>query len=183
ASWSLTPGSDSVERAESTAQGRTAAIASATFADPSPPASITRPEVARARSRCDASDSPHGRSTTVATRSPRRSSTASRARWPFSRPYSCTRSASVSSASPTKTATRRTVSGAGVNGRVDVLRACQAAHLHERTPDEPPQLFAGFAGAHQGRAYEDGVRAGELGGRRLRARLDSALRDDDPVAG
>ena len=42
----------SVDRAESTAHGATAAIASATLSGPSPPASITRPPVARARSRC-----------------------------------------------------------------------------------------------------------------------------------
>ena len=41
--WSFTPGSSSVDRAESTAHGRTAAIASATFSGPSPPASMTGP--------------------------------------------------------------------------------------------------------------------------------------------
>ena len=46
ASWCLTPGADSVERAESTAHGLTAAIASATFSGPSPPASMTRPGAA-----------------------------------------------------------------------------------------------------------------------------------------
>src|SRR5262249_57682182 len=74
ASWSLTPGSDSVERAESTAHGCTASIAPRTLAGPRPPASITRPAVARARSRCDGSASFHGRSTTVPTSAPLRRS-------------------------------------------------------------------------------------------------------------
>jgi len=66
-------------------QGRMLSIASRTLPGSRPPASITRPGVARARSRCVASPLSHGRSTTVPTGSPRRNKTASRERWPFSR--------------------------------------------------------------------------------------------------
>src|SRR5262249_47185794 len=85
ASWSLIPGSLSVERAQSTAHGRTAAIASATLAASSPPASMTRPSCARARSRCCGSSSSQGRSSTAPTFSPCRFRTPSRERCPSSR--------------------------------------------------------------------------------------------------
>src|SRR5439155_19845259 len=86
--WSLAPGETSRLELASTAQGRTASIASRTFSGPRPPASMTRPPTARARSRSEGSSCSHGRSTTLATCSSPRSSTASRLRWPFSRPYS-----------------------------------------------------------------------------------------------
>ena len=112
ASWSFTPGSRSVERAESTAHGCTSSIAAATFAGPRPPASMTRPSVARARSRCVGSSAPHGRSTTVPTCSPSRRSTPSRDAVAVLAPRRAARGRRRSRASsPTKTATRRTVSG------------------------------------------------------------------------
>src|SRR5262249_45323907 len=54
-SWSLTPGADSRLEEASTAHGRTSSIAARTFSGPRPPASTTRPSVARARSRCRSS--------------------------------------------------------------------------------------------------------------------------------
>src|SRR5262249_16444213 len=85
ASGSFTPGPVSSRELASTAHGRTLAIASRTLSAARPPASITRPCVARARSSCVASSSCQGRSITVATRSAPRNSTAPRLRWPLSR--------------------------------------------------------------------------------------------------
>ena len=85
ASGSFTPGFTSSRELASTAHGRTRSIAKRTLSAASPPASMTRPGVERARSSCSGSLCSHGRSMTVATRSPSRRSTASRPRWPFSR--------------------------------------------------------------------------------------------------
>ena len=84
-SWSFTPGSVSRLELASTAHGRTRSIASWTFSGESPPASTIRPAAALARSRWPGSACCHDRSTTRATSQPRRSSTPSRERWPFSR--------------------------------------------------------------------------------------------------
>ena len=72
--------------------------------------------------------------------------------------------------------------GASLDRGVDVLLPRQAADLDERPREQLPQLGAGLRRAHQRRADEDGVRASELGGGRLRARVDGALGDHDPVA-
>ncbi len=72
--------------------------------------------------------------------------------------------------------------GARVDRDVDVLLAGQPADLDERPRDQLGELGAGIGRAHQRRADEDRVRAGELGGRALRARLDRRLGDHDPVA-
>ena len=145
-----------------------------------------------------------GRSTTRATSSPSRSRIASLPRCPFSRSYSWTRSAGVSSTSSTKTATERTVSGTsstrgarrGVSrarmkptrsapastATVDVLFARQPADLHERAGDQLGELRAGVRRPHERGADEDRVRARELRRCSLRACVDPALRDDDSVA-
>src|SRR5262249_30328573 len=73
-SGSLFPGEASRLELASTAQGRVSAIAFRTFSGPRPPASTRRPSTARARSKCAGSCSCHGRSITVATCSPSRSS-------------------------------------------------------------------------------------------------------------
>src|SRR6185503_4733444 len=75
--WSLMPGANSSDEEASTAQGRTAAIASATLSGPRPPARTMRPSaVARlaARCQCVGSSSPQGRSRSRATGSPCRKS-------------------------------------------------------------------------------------------------------------
>ena len=72
--------------------------------------------------------------------------------------------------------------GARLDRGVDVLLPRQPADLDERPREQLAQLRAGLGGAHQRRADEDGVCAGELGRGRLRARVDRALRDDDAVA-
>ena len=109
-----------------------------------------------------------------------------------------------SSGSPTKTATLSTVSGtsstrgraarralgedeaaevgAGLDRGVDVLLPRQPADLDERPREQLAQLRAGIGRAHQRRADEDRVCAGELGRGRLRPRVDRALGDDDAVA-
>ncbi len=72
--------------------------------------------------------------------------------------------------------------GAGFDGDVDVLLARQAADLDERPRDELGELRAGVRRTHQRRADQDGVRPRELRLGRLRPRLDRALGDQDPVA-
>ena len=109
----------------------------------------------------------------------------------------------TSSASPTKTPTESSESGtgsgaaacrglcgedepgevgAGLGRDRDVLLARQAADLHERAAQEVGELRAGIGRAHERRADEDRVGAGELRGRGLRAVRDAALGDDRPVA-
>ena len=72
--------------------------------------------------------------------------------------------------------------GAGLGRDRDVFLAGEAADLHERTAQEVGELRAGIGGAHQRRADEDRVGAGELRGRGLRAVGDAALGDDRAVA-
>ena len=72
--------------------------------------------------------------------------------------------------------------GAGLDRGVDVLLARQAADLDERPREQLAQLRARVGRAHERGADEHGVRAGELGCGRLRARVNRALRDDDAVA-
>ena len=63
----------------------------------------------------------------------------------------------------------------------DVLLAGQSADLDERAREELAQLLARVGRLHQRRADEDRVGARELGGGALRARVDAALGDRDPV--
>ena len=72
--------------------------------------------------------------------------------------------------------------GARLDRRVDVLLPGEAADLDERPRDQLRELRAGVGRAHQRRADEHRVRAGQLGGGALGARRDRGLRDDDPVA-
>ena len=71
--------------------------------------------------------------------------------------------------------------GAGLGRGGDVLLEGQPAHLHERPREELAELRTRVGGPHQGGADEDRVRPGQLGRGCLGARLDAALRDDDPV--
>ena len=73
--------------------------------------------------------------------------------------------------------------GPGLGCRGDVLGARQPAHLDERAREELGELRRGIRGAHERRADEDRVRAGQLGGGALRARLDPALGDHDAIRG
>ena len=66
--------------------------------------------------------------------------------------------------------------GAGLDGGGDVLLARQPAHLDERAREQLGELRARVGRAHQRRADEDGVRAGELGRGALGARLRSRSR-------
>ena len=64
----------------------------------------------------------------------------------------------------------------------DVLLAREPADLHERPGEQLAQLGPGIGRAHERRSHEHGGGSGKLGGRRLRAGLDPALRDHDPVS-
>src|SRR5205823_6465891 len=63
-----------------------------------------------------------------------------------------------------------------------VFLASQSADLHERARDQLDELGGRVGRAHQGRADENRVGAGELRLGALRSRADTALGDDDPVA-
>ena len=65
----------------------------------------------------------------------------------------------------------------------DVLLARHTADLHQGTREQLAQLRGGIARAHQRRADESGIRAGELRRGGLRARVDARLRNDHAVAG
>ena len=73
--------------------------------------------------------------------------------------------------------------GTGLGCRGDVLLARQPADLHERPREQLPQLGRRVRRLHQGRADEDRVGAGDLGGRPLCPRPHAALRDDDRRVG
>ena len=66
--------------------------------------------------------------------------------------------------------------------RGHVLLPREPADLDERPGDELAELRGGIGRAHERGADEHRVRAGELGERRLRARRDAALGDDDAIA-
>ena len=72
--------------------------------------------------------------------------------------------------------------GTRLDGCVDILPARQAADLDERPREQLAQLGSRIGCAHQGRADEHGVRAGQLGRSRLGAGSDRALGDHDAVA-
>ena len=65
----------------------------------------------------------------------------------------------------------------------NVLLAGQSADLDQGARQELAQLLARVGCLHQRRADEDRVRPGELRGGALRARVDTALGDRDPVGG
>ena len=67
--------------------------------------------------------------------------------------------------------------GARLDRDVDVLLPGKAADLDERAREQLGELRAGVGRAHQRRADEDRVRAGELGGGALCARRDRGLGD------
>ena len=172
---------------ESTAHGRTAAIASRDVLGPEPACEHHPAGVATAHAR-GASGSPscHGRSIDRADLAPSQQQLSRRASGARPRGRRTGRGRRRSSStSPTKTATRSTVSGAsstarraagsrvgedeadqvgaGLDRGVDVLLPGQAAHLDERPRQQLGELRAWIVGAHQRRPDQDGVRARELG--------------------
>ena len=204
ASWSLTPGLCSVERAESTAQGRTAAIASR---------DVLRPEAAGEHHAADrragafemlrvtlfpgqiddgadplvAAEQHARRARGGRSRARRAARDRRRSRAPRRRRRR--REAPSSGASSTRRACRGLSCGqdeadqvrACLDGGVDVILARQAAHLDERARDELERAWHRDPARASTSSRQDRVRSGELGLCRLRARLDRALRDQDPV--
>jgi len=73
--------------------------------------------------------------------------------------------------------------GAGRRGDCDVLLPSQAADLDERTPQQLAQLRGRVRRAHQRRADEDRVGAGQLRRSAVGAGGDPTFGDDQAVAG
>ena len=198
-SGSLIPGESSSCELASTAQGRTASIASRTFSGASLPASTRRPSTRR-----PARDAPG----LLAPRADRRRGRPARRRGGAPRHGCDGRSRGRRAerdrpgrSSPTRTATESIVSGtaararrgaalagedesgevgARLGGGADVFLARQPADLDERAGEQLAKLPGRVVCPHERRADEHGVRSGELGRRCLSARIDAALGNTRP---
>ena len=205
----MTPGETSSDEEASTAHGRTAAIASATFSGPRPPASTMRRSafaasaarvpVRRIRLAPGEVEEPRDRLAV-----PVEDRLAS-AHLPFLHRVHLVEGgvAGAGLADPhgdgegrlrdgenslcRPRALRREHEaeqiGACLGGDRDVLLARQSAHLDQRARQQLAQLGGRVRRPHQRRPDEDRVRTGELGCGALRTRLDPRLRDHDPVVG
>ena len=197
------PGATSSDDDASTAHGRTAAIASATFSGPRPPARTMRPSPSRgSRLVASASDPPRPRGGRGARATGSPSPVEDRlaaAHLPFldrvhlvevgvaraglADPHRDREA--VSGTGRTRSAARG-LSGASTkpsrSAPASAATATSSSRVSPQTltsgrESSSASFAAGIRRPHQRRADEDRVRAGELGCGALRARLDSRLRD------
>ena len=204
-SASLIPGETSSCELASTAHGRTVSIAARTFSGESLPGEDEASRRSEPLAR-DATGLPAPRADRrPARRARRRGGAPHRGCGGRSRGHRAGRGRRASSSSsPTSTATESIVSGTGSTrsarrglsaARMNPARSAPASAaaatsssrvspqtLTSGRANELRELPAGIRRAHERRADEHGVGAGQLGRGRLGARLDPALRDDDPVA-